>query len=323
MGLLMSALGGAAEVGIDQIQTQRKADIQAERDAAQEESSKRQAEFNSDLLQKRAVALEQLKEDKRKETQSRMEQEGQAAVEGAKGIRSQRDIETANKRAPSVDATAMGLIDSSLTAEEKEKYYGIKKATAVSALDDQIESAGTSGHLDTVDTLRKRRDDALKLQKEERVEARDEVKAGNEAKSLELRDKQIIAMMNKVGASSSNQPAFVATYEFLEKKGYPKGEIEAILTEKKGKSVEDIASDLLSKDPQAGRPRALTPQQAVEKAKEIKSIVSESTKKTDKSPGNEGKSTPVASLPKGAVQIGTSGGKPVYQTPDGKKFKAD
>lgn len=28
----------------------------------------------------------------------------------------------------------------------------------------------------------------------------------------------------------------------------------------------------------------------------------------------------VAGLPKGAVQIGTSGGKPVYQTPDGKKF---
>jgi len=28
----------------------------------------------------------------------------------------------------------------------------------------------------------------------------------------------------------------------------------------------------------------------------------------------------IPDLPKGAVQIGTSGGKPVYQTPDGKKF---
>ena len=28
----------------------------------------------------------------------------------------------------------------------------------------------------------------------------------------------------------------------------------------------------------------------------------------------------ISALPKGAVQIGTSGGKPVYQTPDGKKF---
>lgn len=28
----------------------------------------------------------------------------------------------------------------------------------------------------------------------------------------------------------------------------------------------------------------------------------------------------ISSLPKGAVQIGTSGGKPVYQTPDGKRF---
>jgi hypothetical protein len=30
----------------------------------------------------------------------------------------------------------------------------------------------------------------------------------------------------------------------------------------------------------------------------------------------------VPSLPPGAVQIGTSNGKPVYQTPDGKKFIA-
>lgn len=33
-------------------------------------------------------------------------------------------------------------------------------------------------------------------------------------------------------------------------------------------------------------------------------------------------STPVASLPAGAKQIGTSGGKPVYATPDGKHFMA-
>lgn len=40
----------------------------------------------------------------------------------------------------------------------------------------------------------------------------------------------------------------------------------------------------------------------------------------DKS-GDKGKSKSVISeLPKGAVQIGTSNGKPVYQTPDGKKF---
>ena len=49
----------------------------------------------------------------------------------------------------------------------------------------------------------------------------------------------------------------------------------------------------------------------------------ESTEKVTKSPGNEGKSTVITALPKGAVKIGTSGGKAVYQTPDGKKFKAD
>ncbi len=33
-------------------------------------------------------------------------------------------------------------------------------------------------------------------------------------------------------------------------------------------------------------------------------------------------SAPISSLPEGARQIGTSGGKPVYQTPDGRKFIA-
>lgn len=37
---------------------------------------------------------------------------------------------------------------------------------------------------------------------------------------------------------------------------------------------------------------------------------------------NQKPASTVSSLPQGAVQIGTSGGKPVYQTPDGKKFIA-
>ena len=292
MGLLMSALGGAAEVGMSQIEDQRKADMQAERDAALEEKSKRVAQYENDLALKRAEALEAMKEERRVADQARLEREGQEAAEGGREIRSKREIDTATKRAPSVDKDTMGMIKASLTDAEVEKYYGVKAPTAVSEYDDQIASARQSGNLDTVDSLRKGRKDAFDEQKEERVAARDEVKAGNEAKSLELRDKQIMAMMAKTGSASSSKPAFVATYEFLEGKGYPKDQIEAILTEKKGKSVEDIASDLLAKDPQAGRSKALTPADAVAKAKEIKSIVSESTKKSDAATGNGGKSTP-------------------------------
>ena len=36
--------------------------------------------------------------------------------------------------------------------------------------------------------------------------------------------------------------------------------------------------------------------------------------------GDNPKAATISALPKGATQIGTSGGKPVYQTPDGKKF---
>jgi len=36
--------------------------------------------------------------------------------------------------------------------------------------------------------------------------------------------------------------------------------------------------------------------------------------------GRRTQPAPVSSLPQGSKQIGTSGGKPVYQTPDGRKF---
>jgi hypothetical protein len=41
---------------------------------------------------------------------------------------------------------------------------------------------------------------------------------------------------------------------------------------------------------------------------------------TPKSGDNSKPAATISGLPKGATQIGTSGGKPVYQTPDGKKF---
>jgi hypothetical protein len=53
------------------------------------------------------------------------------------------------------------------------------------------------------------------------------------------------------------------------------------------------------------------------RAKAMEVVVSQPTKPSD----NAAPAAPtIPDLPKGAVQIGTSGGKPVYQTPDGKKF---
>lgn len=57
MGLIMAGLGGMAKVGINQMQDQRRADLQSERDLAQEESGKRMAQYNSDLALKREEAL--------------------------------------------------------------------------------------------------------------------------------------------------------------------------------------------------------------------------------------------------------------------------
>ena len=43
-------------------------------------------------------------------------------------------------------------------------------------------------------------------------------------------------------------------------------------------------------------------------------------KPAEATPQSNAKPKPVAALPKGAKQVGTSGGRPVYETPDGKRF---
>jgi len=53
------------------------------------------------------------------------------------------------------------------------------------------------------------------------------------------------------------------------------------------------------------------------RAKAMEVVVSQPAKPSDNAPPA---APTIPDLPKGAVQIGTSGGKPVYQTPDGKKF---
>jgi hypothetical protein len=58
----------------------------------------------------------------------------------------------------------------------------------------------------------------------------------------------------------------------------------------------------------------------------IKSMASAKPASPSDGPGAPAGTAPVSTvpaLPRGAVKIGTAGGKTVYQAPDGKKFIAD
>lgn len=97
---------------------------------------------------------------------------------------------------------------------------------------------------------------------------------------------------------------------------YSDSDIRNFIFNKKETSLDDLAGKLLTSDPNAGTKKAMTPEDAVQKAISLRAAINKnSADATNASP----KSAP-AGLPDGAVQIGTSGGKPVFQTPDGKKF---
>lgn len=284
MGLLMSALGGAAEVGLDQMQDQRRAELQ-------EETSKRMADYNNDLAIKRAEAVEKAKEEFRRSEQVRLEQEGQAAAEGGREIRSKREIDTATKRAPSVDRDTMGLIKASLSDAEVEKYYGVKAPTAVSEYDDQIASARQSGHYDTVDGLRKGRKDALDEQKEisrgEREDAKEEGR--NERTRLTLESSERKAEKRASGGGGSGGALNAEKLEVTkarEKRLDIQKRIDVV--------IKQVENRMVKKEDGLAKIRELEAQQ--DSYQKIIDGGGESTEKVPKATGNEGKSTKPPSI---------------------------
>lgn len=100
---------------------------------------------------------------------------------------------------------------------------------------------------------------------------------------------------------------------------YSDTDIRNFIFNKKETSIDDLAGKILTSDPNAGSKRAITPQEAVQKALALRAEISKNSVDATNTAPKSSTSSP-AGLPAGAVQIGTSGGKPVYQTPDGKKF---
>lgn len=100
-------------------------------------------------------------------------------------------------------------------------------------------------------------------------------------------------------------PVFATAYE----------KVQGMKGKSRGERVEAIAADLLSKN--AFRYTKSGPQGALADAAAIVDAAGGSAPAT---PRTTTASRGISTLPPGSKQIGTSGGKPVYQTPDGKRF---
>lgn len=236
MGLLLDAIGGAAAAGQKMLADQREADLQQEKDV-------RMAELNSKLIQQRTEALEVMRLNR-----GRLAEQAEVIDTEAAESRAKRELDTANKVAPSVDAEVMKFIKTTLPPDQVEKYYGVKAPNAVDDLNDKISVARQHGFYESENGLRADRKGALaeitgerrEHDREKRttlIEQRDEYNRLATEKRLE-----------RMGQGGGSEPAFVATYKFLLSKGYSKERIEEILTQKKAMSAAELSAKLAGKE---------------------------------------------------------------------------
>lgn len=285
MGLLLAGLGGAAEAVGRQAADERKMQAQ-----------KAMADYETDLAMRKTQALEEMRaktaETNRVAKQQRMSEEAVAAEAGGKEVLEKRELETMQQRAPSVDATAKGLIDSALTPQEKEKYYGTKTPTAVSQLDAQIAAARKAGHYDTVEALKEARKvaakDALDAQKEDRAER----KMDQDRDIANQRDETMQKRIEKIGTSGGGSGGDGLSAEKL--KVTQAREKRLDIQKRIDVVIKQVENRMVKKEEGLEMIRKLEAQQ--DGYQKIIDDGGESTEKPTKSTGNEGKSTKPPSI---------------------------
>lgn len=252
MGLLLAGLGGMAEVGLKQLEDQRQADTQ-------QANAERMVKINSDLSMKRTEAIDAMRrnaETEQIEAKQRRLSEQSGIIEAeATERRTNREIGTANKVAPSVDGAVMDFLKSTLPADRLEKVYGVKAPTAVSELDDQIAVARDRGFHEPANALRSDRRGAMaeldsNRREDDRAKRTILIEQRDENNRIAA-DKRIERMGQ--GGGARTEPSFVSTYKFLESKGYSKERIEEILTQKKAMSPAELAAKLAGKPAGEGK----------------------------------------------------------------------
>lgn len=215
-----------------------------------------------------------------------------------------------------------------LTNEGMTVKPSIEDATQ-QALDDTLQNdpeaymAGTG----MLGSVMKERTQERQLAAREKIEqARIDSREKTEAAKLEQRDrsdnKRYEAMMARIEASANraagggkggSKSALIQNVEFMrDVLKYSPEKIESFIFDKKTISKPELTAKILSDAKKSMDD--ITPEQASAMADSILSAGAAAKPATPASKPAQ------KALPAGAKQIGTSGGKPVYQTPDGKKF---
>ena len=346
-GLIWAGIGkgiadagqGFAQAGMKQLEMDR----QDERDALREERLLKRQEALDELKATRARTTEEelqqrvIKESGKVQTRATeigSERAGKAfdplaessAMAGEQGDvpLSKEQLQKLVKDNPALGEQykKMGLIESSMPLTENQ--------SRVRRVDDEVQASMEIGaHSSVIKGLQEKRKSVLEEIREENKEAKTKAETEQANRRLDLMEERITSQ-NKTDTIRANKPAggsggggsggikVRSTYTNTE------GNKVAVMSDgsektlgKAGdfdKSVASLVNTMSKSDYQFGK----LPE-SEKRAKAIERLTGGTP--APKSGDNAG--TPpatVSALPKGATQIGTSGGKPVYQTPDGKKF---
>ena len=185
MSILGAGLMGALDVGRGYLQN----DIRAEEESRKADQIAQRQEATDvrrdDMSQKRAIAIEQLKElfarNQSEEKYTRLQNEGEAIDKETQNIDFKRSgglINSIRNNVPNegefsnteLSPKDIALIRSQMSPADAEKHYGIKPQTALSVTDDQIAAAKTVGAYESRPALIEQRKALFETDKADRKE---------------------------------------------------------------------------------------------------------------------------------------------------------
>lgn len=144
------------------------------------------------------------------------------------------------------------------------------------------------------------------------VAREEEIRRGNDPEYLDAVRKKTLAAKPPKEAKDATPTALMQNAAYLKGLGYSDAEIKNFIFDKKQLSLDDLAAKILSGD----KSGEMTPEQAAAKAVQLRASLAAATDPS-KSPAAP---KPLAALPAGAKQVGTSNGKPVYRLPNGTQY---
>ena len=278
MGIILSALAAAGDAGVQSmnqnIEQQNRLDQMAQQN--QNETERDKARAMMELQNRKELLAAELKAKNDNEEAMRIK-EVENVNNAKQGIIDRQLNKKYGDADANVEAAANGETDAPLTPEQQAVYDQAKQADRdriANSRDTLIQAGIDTGYIKLKDVMQD-------TSKNDMAQLRAEIAAGNRdsamsRKELDAQNKLELARMwiaaGKNGGSGggNEQTALERNVKMLKDMNFSQNQIEAFIFDKKQTPVTDVAKEILKMDPNAGTSKAMSLDQAIEKATSIR-----------------------------------------------------